>query len=188
MSFNLNRAINDLEISTNKVKFSSPAHSANLTIDVSNSGVTMINMAPTGSNFVGFMSNSSGLYFKGNGSASFDQISGASSALSFSPNVALSFAGNNLNVRYNPDILSIDAQNQLNISNGAIYNAKLANSSIQIGNTVVSLGGILSSIQASNISGRLTSSNMPLDFTYLATANLNITSGLLNNTRIGQSL
>jgi hypothetical protein len=186
MSFNLNRVINDLAITTNKVKFSSPTYTSNLIIDISNAGVTMLNMNPSGTNFVGFMSNNNGLYFKGNTNSSFDQI-GSSSALAFTPNIALSLSGSNLNVRYNPAILSIDAQNQLNISNGVISNNKLANSSIQIGSNIVSLGSALTSISASNITGRLNDNNLPLDFAYLATSNLNITSGFINNTKIGAS-
>jgi hypothetical protein len=187
MSFNLNRADNDLQITANQVKFTSNDYTSNIIIDLSNTNTSMINMNPNSSNFVGFMANSSGLYVKSNPSATgFEPISG--SGVNFTPNIALELvSGNNLNVRYNPDILSIDGSNRLNISNGAIQNNKLANTSIQIGNVNVALGNAITSIYAGNIFGQLSATNLPLSFDNVAVSNINFTSGKLNNISIGTS-
>lgn len=159
MSFNLNRADNDLQLTANQFKITSSTHASNIIIDVSNDYVTMINLNPYSTNFIGFMANSTGLYMKTNGNASsYDQIGNTS--VYFTPNIALELTPTtNLNVLYNPDILSIDGLNRLNIANGAIQNNKLANSTITIGGQTVSLGNSLGTVDNWTVSNLLTSDN-----------------------------
>ena len=187
MSFNLNRVDNDLQITANQVKFTSDDYTSNIIIDLSNTNTSMINMNPNSANFVGFMANSTGLYMKSNASATtFEPIGGT--GVNFTPNIALELvSGNKLDVRYNPDILSIDGLNRLAIANGAIQNNKLANTSIQFGNVNVPLGNAITSIYAGNIFGQLSSTNLPLSFDNVAVSNINFTSGTLNNILIGTS-
>ena len=87
MSFNLNRAENDLQITANQVKFMSETHTSNVIIDLSNTNTTMLNMNPDSSNFVGFMANSSGLFMKNSANAS-SFIPIGSTGVNFTPNIS----------------------------------------------------------------------------------------------------